>query len=197
MIAADQFSKVNTHDADPDNGIAEHILRLSRISLGHLEKPPHYFTYHVLCERNTGLEAKRLYQYLATKLSGLRFNFYVEHNDRNDVVSGFFLDKKKEDVCTMMRDRVNNNAFRISNNFGPLCSAEETKTDGPYNAGSLITHLENEFRNFQVKLKHSKTNLDLPPKRIYSGKKGYGFDDLVLALSENNYNYWSNSVENP
>lgn len=39
-----------------------------------------------------------------------------------------------------------------------------------------------ELRNFSRKIKYPNDN-DLPPKIIYGGKQGYGFDDLVITLS--------------
>lgn len=190
-MSVDQFSKVNTHDADPDIGIAEHLLRISRKCLGHLNRLPEDFTYNILCERNTGLEAMRLYKFLRTKLAGLRMRFYMQKNDRGDSVAGFFLDKQKQDICTMMRDRVNDHGLRIASTFQPMCTAKETLHTGAYSSSSMLKSIDSELRNFEVKVKRNQKNPDIAPKLIYSGKKGYGFDDIIMALSENNFYYLS------
>lgn len=163
---------------------------------GHLGLLPEDYTYHILTERNTGIEATHVYSYLMNMLRQDTLHFYTEKGINGDVHPGLFLGNQKEFICSMFRDRVNSGHLRLASNFQPMCSAREThQPQQNYGAAQLTKAIENELKNFQCKLKFPKANIDAPPKLIYAGKKGYGFDDIVLAAAENNYFYWKEVLE--
>ena len=120
--------------------------------------------------------------------------FYTEKGERGDMHPGFFLGRQKELICGMFRTRVNKGGLRLASSFAPMCTPLETNNPETYNRQFMLDSLEKELRNFQCKLKFNKTNPDKPPMLNYSGKKGYGFDDIVLTLVENNYFYWKDTT---
>jgi hypothetical protein len=57
-------------------------------------------------------------------------------------------------------------------------------TDERFNPGKMLEELKAELENYSRIFKPSNVKYKAPTE-IYSGKQGYGFDDLVIALQIN------------
>jgi hypothetical protein len=128
-------------------------------------------------ENNYANEAEHLATALRTSFKRGRIHvIQVNENSKEGIRTS---NESKRLMAELTNTYLKSNGIRYYEHFFTLSEK--------YNKNPLLMKKEilNQMQNYEKKIKWPKTDIDKPPVVVYSGKQGYGFDDMAIALQLN------------